>query len=176
MVFKVLPARTGDLTWARIYSGSLKANSRIYNPGREVKDNVSQLWQIHATRKESQGQVDSVQAGDIVGIIGLRNSVTGDTLCDAKEPLVLESIDFPETVISMSIEPETATERSKLADTLEMITRQDPTLVVVSGDTGQTLLCGMGELHLEVIKNRLLREFNLEPSHECHRDRKPPRR
>jgi len=162
LVFKVLPARTGDLTWARIYSGSLKANSRIYNPGREVKDNVSQLWQIHATRKESQGQVDSVQAGDIVGIIGLRNSVTGDTLCDAKEPLVLESIDFPETVISMSIEPETATERSKLADTLEMITRQDPTLVVVSGDTGQTLLCGMGELHLEVIKNRLLREFNLD--------------
>ena len=97
-----------------------------------------------------------------MGIIGLRNSVTGDTLCDAKEPLVLESIDFPETVISMSIEPETATERNKLADTLEMITRQDPTLEVVSGDTGQTLLCGMGELHLEVVKNRLLREFNLD--------------
>jgi elongation factor G len=162
LVFKVLPARTGDLTWVRIYSGSLKANSRIYNPGRDVKDNVSQLWQIHATRKESQGQVDAVQAGDIVGIIGLRKSVTGDTLCDAREPLVLESIDFPETVISMAIEPETATERNKLAETLELITRQDPTLQVVSGDTGQTLLCGMGELHLEVIKNRLRREFDLD--------------
>jgi len=162
LVFKVLPARTGDLTWVRIYSGSLKANSRIYNPGRDVKDNVSQLWQIHATRKESQGQVDAVQAGDIVGIIGLRKSVTGDTLCDAREPLVLESIDFPETVITMAIEPETATERNKLAEILEMITRQDPTLQVVSGDTGQTLLCGMGELHLEVIKNRLRREFDLD--------------
>ena len=162
LVFKVLPARTGDLTWARIYSGSLKANSRIYNPGRDVKDNVAQLWQIHASRKEAQGQVDAVQAGDIVGIIGLRNSVTGDTLCDARQPLLLESIEFPETVISMAIEPETATERNKLADTLEMISRQDPTLQVVSGDTGQTLLCGMGELHLEIIKNRLLREFNLK--------------
>ena len=162
LVFKVLPARTGDLTWVRIYSGSLKENSRVFNPGRDVKDNVSQLWQIHASRKEAQGQVDSVQAGDIVGIIGLRNSVTGDTLCDVRHPLVLESIEFPETVISMAIEPETATERNKLAETLEMMLRQDPTLRVISGEGSQTLLCGMGELHLEVIKNRLMREFDLD--------------
>lgn len=162
LVFKVLPARTADLTWVRIYSGTLKANTRVLNPGRDIKDNVAQLWQIHATRKESQGQVNDVSTGDIVGIIGLRNSVTGDTLCDTRHPLLLESISFPETVISMAIEPDSATERAKLGDILEMLQRQDPTLQVKSGDSAQTLLGGMGELHLEVIKHRLQREFNLE--------------
>ena len=102
-----------------------------------------------------------METGDIVGIIGLRHSITGDTLCDAAHPILLETIEFPETVISMAIEPENTTERDKLEDTLEMLLRQDPTLEVISGDTGQTLMRGMGELHLEVIKNRLLREFNL---------------
>jgi elongation factor G len=153
LVFKVLPAKTGDLSWVRVYSGKLKANSRVYNPGREKKENVSQLWQIHATRKQRDGQVDEVSAGDIVGLIGLRNSVTGDTVCDAKHPLLLEKIQFPETVISMAIEPETSTERQKLAD---------PTVGMrTSEETGQTILSGMGELHLEIIKNRLLRDFNL---------------
>jgi elongation factor G len=97
-----------------------------------------------------------------VGIIGLRHSVTGDTLCDAKQPILLESIQFPETVISMAIEPETTAERKKLADTLEMLKRQDPTLrAATSEETGQTIISGMGELHLEVIKHRLLRDFNL---------------
>ena len=159
LVFKVVPANTGDVSWIRVYSGTLKANSRVYNPGKDKKENVSQLWQIHASRRE---QVESVQAGEIVGLIGLRNSVTGDTLCDSKHPILLESIDFPETVISMAIEPETTAERKKLADTLEMMRRQDPTFCAVeSEDTGQTLISGMGELHLEVIKNRLLRDFNL---------------
>ncbi|ADB17216.1 translation elongation factor G [Pirellula staleyi DSM 6068] len=159
LVFKVLPAKTGDIHWCRIYSGSLKSNSRVLNPGKDLKENVAQLWHIHATKKEEQ--VESVECGDIVGVIGLRQSVTGDTLCDSKEPILLESIKFPETVISMAIEPENSTERKKLNDTLDMLKRQDPTLSVVSGETGQTLISGMGELHLEVIKNRLLRDFNL---------------
>jgi elongation factor G len=159
LVFKVLPAKTGDISWVRVYSGVLKSNSRVLNPGKDVKENVAQLWHIHATKKEEQ--VESVSAGDIVGIIGLRQSVTGDTLCDTKEPILLESIQFPETVISMAIEPETTLERKKLHDTLDMLKRQDPTLNVSGGETGQTLIRGMGELHLEVIKNRLLRDFNL---------------
>lgn len=159
LVFKVLPAKTGDMSWVRVYSGTLKANSRALNPGKDVKENIAQLWHIHATKKEEQ--VDTVAAGDIVGVIGLRHSITGDTLCDAKEPILLESIQFPEAVISMAIEPETTLERKKLNETLDMLKRQDPTLAVVSGETGQTLVRGMGELHLEVIKNRLKRDFKL---------------
>ena len=159
LVFKILPAKTGDISWVRVYSGVLKSNSRALNPGKGKKENIAQLWQIHATKKEQQAE--QVEVGDIVGIVGLRHSGTGDTLCDAKSPVMLESIQFPETVISMAIEPENATERDKLSDTLEMLKRQDPTLRVLEGDTGQTLISGMGELHLEVIKNRLLRDFNL---------------
>ncbi|MEO2022792.1 MAG: GTP-binding protein, partial [Pirellulaceae bacterium] len=161
LVFKILPAKTGDMAWVRVYSGTLKSNSRVYNTGKEKKDNVSQLWQIHATKRESQGQVDAVNTGDIVGIIGMRNATTGDTICDASHPILLEQIEFPETVISMAVEPENTAERDKLQDVLDMLKRQDPTLQVIRGETGQTLLCGMGELHLEVTKNRLLRDFNL---------------
>ena len=159
LVFKVLPAKTGDIHWVRVYSGVLKANSRVLNPGKDVKENVAQLWHIHATKKDEQ--TESVAAGDIVGIIGLRQSITGDTVCDTREPILLETIKFPETVISMAIEPESSTERKKLQDTLDMLKRQDPTLHVISSETGQTLISGMGELHLEIIKNRLLRDFNL---------------
>jgi elongation factor G len=159
LVFKVLPAKTGDLSWARVYSGTLKANSRALNPEKNKKENIAQLWHIHATKREQQLQ--QVDSGDIVGIIGLRHTITGDTLCDAKQPVLLETIRFPDTVISMAIEPETTVERKKLEDTLELLKRQDPTLMVRHEDTGQTLISGMGELHLEIIKNRLLREFNL---------------
>lgn len=159
LVFKVLPAKTGDIHWVRVYSGQLKSNSRVLNPGKDLKENVAQLWHIHATKKEEQ--VDSVECGDIVGIVGLRQSVTGDTICDTRDPILLESIKFPETVISMAIEPENSTERKKLSETLDLLKRQDPTLQVVASDTGQTLISGMGELHLEVIKNRLLRDFSL---------------
>jgi elongation factor G len=160
LVFKVLPAKTGDMSWVRIYSGELKANSRALNPGKDKKENVAQLWQIHATKREMQ--VDQAGTGDIIALVGPRHSITGDTLCDTREPILLESIKFPETVISMAIEPDSATERDKLADTLQMLLRQDPTLHVHSGETGQTLISGMGELHLEIIKNRLLRDFNLK--------------
>ncbi|MCH2125879.1 MAG: elongation factor G [Pirellulaceae bacterium] len=160
LVFKVLPAKTGDISWVRVYSGQLKANSRLFNPGRDKKDNAAQLWQIHATKKEQQ--IEAVDCGDIVGVIGLRHSVTGDTLCDSRSPILLESISFPETVISMAIEPETTAERKKLDETLTMLQRQDPTVGVKTNETGQTIISGMGELHLEIIKNRLLRDFNLK--------------
>jgi elongation factor G len=160
LVFKVLPAKTGDMHWVRVYSGTLKANSRVLNPGKEVKENVAQLWHIHATRREEQ--VESVSAGDIVGIIGMRHSITGDTICDPRAPILLESIQFPETVISMAVEPESTIERKKLQEALDMLRRQDPTLHVQTSETGQTLISGMGELHLEIIKNRLLRDFHLQ--------------
>lgn len=160
LVFKVLPAKTGDLSWVRVYSGTLKGNTRVLNPGRDVKENVAQLWHMQASRRE---QVAEVETGDIVGVIGLRHSITGDTICDTKHPVLLETIEFPETVISMAIEPETTAERKKLAEVLEMMRRQDPTFrAAESEETGQTLISGMGELHLEVIRNRLLRDFNLQ--------------
>jgi elongation factor G len=159
LVFKIDADKHGDLYYLRVYSGELKANSRVYNPGKDKKENAPQLWHIQADRRE---QVPSVSAGDIVGIIGLRHTITGDTLCDPQHPIVLETIQFPETVISMAIEPETSTERKKLAEVLEMMKRQDPTFRSEENeDTGQTLISGMGELHLEVIKHRLLRDFNL---------------
>ena len=162
LVFKILPAKTGDYYWIRVYSGTLKSNSRVYCPSQDKKENAAQLWQIHATKKDREGQVDEVSCGEIVGVIGPRFAVTGDTLCDQKAPILLESIDFPETVIEMAIEPESTADRNKLAEVLELLKRQDPTFKAKENqDTGQTLISGMGELHLEVIKNRLLRDFNL---------------
>ncbi len=159
LVFKVEAAKTGDLSFVRVYSGELKSNSRVLNSGKDKKENVAQLWRIQASRRE---QAESVEVGDIVGIIGLRHSVTGDTLCDPQHPVLLESIEFPETVISMAIEPETTAERKKLSEVLELMKRQDPTFrASESEESGQTLISGMGELHLEVIKNRLLRDFSL---------------
>jgi len=158
-----LPAKTGDLYWLRIYSGELKGNSRVYCSGKDKKENVAQIWQIHASRKERDGQLDSIGPGEIVGVIGPRFAVTGDTLCDQKSPILLESIEFPETVIEMAIEPESTAERDKLSEILELLKRQDPTFRATENEeTGQTLIAGMGELHLEVIKNRLLRDFNLK--------------
>jgi elongation factor G len=162
LVFKILPAKTGDYYWIRVYSGTLKGNSRVYCPSQDKKENAAQLWQIHATKKDREGQIDEVSCGEIVGVIGPRFAVTGDTLCDQKAPILLESIEFPETVIEMAIEPESTADRNKLAEVLELLKRQDPTFKAKENqDTGQTLISGMGELHLEVIKNRLLRDFNL---------------
>jgi elongation factor G len=159
LVFKIMADSHGDLHYVRVYSGRLKANSRVLNPVKDKKENVPQLWRIQADERK---QVEAVEAGDIIGVIGLRHSITGDTLCDAHDPIVLESIHFPETVISMAIEPESSTERKKLADVLEMMKRQDPTFRARENEeTGQTLISGMGELHLEVIKHRLLRDYKL---------------
>ena len=159
LVFKIVAEKHGDLSFVRIYSGTLKAGSRAWNPLRQKKENIAQLWHVQADRRE---QIEQAEAGDIVGVIGPRSSITGDTLCDANEPILLEQIQFPETVISMAIEPESSLERKKLADVLEMMKRQDPTFrAVESEETGQTLISGMGELHLEVIRHRLERDFNL---------------
>ncbi len=159
LVFKVVPDKHGDLSYVRIYSGTLKSNTRLYNAANKQKENAAQIWHIQA---DSRQQIQEAHAGDIVGIIGLRHSFTGDTLSTAQNPIVLETIKFPETVISMAIEPESSTERKKLGEVLEMMKRQDPTFRARENEeTGQTLISGMGELHLEVIKNRLLRDFNL---------------
>jgi elongation factor G len=134
----------------------------MVNPRLDQKENIAQLWHIHAYGADRQeGQVKTATTGDIVGVIGMRHSVTGDTICDAKAPILLEAIQFPETVISMAIEPESTAERKKLEETLDMLKRQDPTLHIKPSETGQTLISGMGELHLEIVKNRLLRDFKL---------------
>jgi elongation factor G len=162
LVFKILPAKTGDLYWIRVYSGTLDSNSRVYNPNRDKKENIAQLWQIHATKKERQGQVQQLECGDIACAIGPRLSITGDTLCDTREMIELPSIQFAQAVISMAIEPENATERKKLSEVLDMLKRQDPTFNAIENEeSAQTLICGMGELHLDVIKHRLTRDFNL---------------
>ena len=130
---------------------------------------MPQLWQVKPGGKGQQ--VERVEAGDIVGVIGLRHSVTGDTICQNQNPILLETIEFPDTVISMAIEPETSTERKKLSEALELMKRQDPTFRAEENEeTGQTLISGMGELHLEVIKHRLLRDFKLDvkgPQSSC---------
>ncbi len=161
LVFKILPFKTGDLYWVRVYSGEIKPNSRVLNSGKNKKENVAQIWRIHATKKDEQ--LDGAQAGDIVALLGLRESVTGDTLCEARSPILLESIEFPETVISMAIEAENSTEKKKLLETLDMLRKQDPTFSAIDNEeTGQMLISGMGELHLEVIQHRLQRDFGLK--------------
>lgn len=159
LLFKIVPDKHGDFCFLRIYSGTLKASSRALNSGKNVKENIPQIWRIVADDREL---VPEAGPGEIVGIVGMRNSVTGDTICDTHRPVLLETITFPETVISMAIEPETSADRKKLEEVLEMLRRQDPTFSAkVDPDTGQTLISGMGELHLEVIKHRILREFKL---------------
>ncbi|MDR3234714.1 MAG: elongation factor G [Planctomycetaceae bacterium] len=159
LIFKIQSDKHGDLHYIRVYSGTLKQNSRAVNPREDKKENVPQLWRIQADRRE---QIQEVSAGDICGIIGLRFSVTGDTLCDVKHPILLESIVFPETVVSMAIEPNSAEEYKKLKQVLDMMKRQDPTFRVHENEeTSQMLISGMGELHLEVIKHRLLREYKV---------------
>ena len=159
LVFKIVAHPHGDMFFIRVYSGKLTANSRVYNPREKQKENIPQLWRIQA---DHNTLVDSVSAGDICGVIGLRNSVTGDTLCDVKHPILLESITFPPTVMSMAIEPESSDEYKKLTQALESMRRQDPTFqATTNSETGQTLVSGMGELHLEVVKHRLLRDYKL---------------
>lgn len=160
LIFKVQAEPHGDLYFTRVYSGVLNANSRLLNPRIGKKEMVTQLWHIQSDSRE---KVDSVEAGDICGIIGPRDSATGDTLCDPGAPVALESIVFPETVISMAIEPESSNDRKKLDDTLKRLERQDPTFRVKSNaETGQTIISGMGELHLEVIRHRMERDFKLK--------------
>lgn len=162
LVFKIVADKHNDLFFARIYSGTVKSGSRMLNPRTGKKEMITQLWHLQADSRERVDQ-DVARAGDIVGIVGLKASVTGDTLCDPKNQIVLEDISFPETVISMAVEPETSIDKDKLELTLARLSRQDPTFsAAVDADTGQTIISGMGELHLEVLKNRMERDFNLK--------------
>ncbi|MEM9588253.1 MAG: translation factor GTPase family protein, partial [Planctomycetota bacterium] len=162
LVFKILPAKTGDNYWIRVYSGELKQNSRVHCPNRDKKENVAQIWQIHATKKDRDGQTETISAGDICCVIGPRFAITGDTVCDTGSVIELPSIKFADTVLSMAIEPESTGDRKKLEETLDMLRRQDPTFRAVENEElGQTLISGMGELHLEVIQHRLTRDFGL---------------
>ncbi|MEO1996225.1 MAG: elongation factor G [Planctomycetaceae bacterium] len=160
LVFKIQSDVHSDLYFARVYSGVLKGNSRLLNPRTKKKELVTQLWHIQSDSRE---KVEQVSAGDICGIIGPRDTATGDTLTDPHHPVVLEQIRFPETVISMAVEPESNADRKKLVETLDRLERQDPTFQAsVDPETGQTIISGMGELHLEVVLHRMERDFNLK--------------
>jgi elongation factor G len=160
LVFKIVADPHGDLHFVRVYSGVLKAGSRVLNIGRKKKENVPRLYRIFAKRRE---QIDRAFCGDIVVAIGFKGTQTGDTLCETRGGhVLLERIEFPETVISQAIEPESSADRDKLLNALYMLSRSDPTFECRSdAETGQMLISGMGELHLEVIQHRLKRDFGI---------------
>jgi elongation factor G len=159
LVFKVVNDTHGDLTYLRIYSGVLKKGSRILNPGNNKKENVSRIFEMHAKDREA---LDEAGAGQIVAVIGIKNSWTGDTVCDPDDAIILERMEFPEPVISMSIEPNTADDKKKLGEALTTIRREDPSFRSEYNDeTGETVISGMGELHLEIIKNKLVRDMKV---------------
>jgi elongation factor G len=150
----------GQLTYFRVYSGQLTAGSYVYNVGKEKRERMGRLLQMHANKRED---VEVVSTGDIAAAVGLRFTVTGDTLCDEKHPIVLERMSFPEPVISIAIEPRTKADQDKLAGSLQKLAAEDPSFrISVDAETGQTLISGMGELHLEIIVDRLVREFKVE--------------
>jgi len=159
LVFKVVNDSHGDLTYIRVYSGRLEKGSRVLNPGNGRKENVSRIYEMHAKDREA---LDFAGAGSIVAIIGLKNSVTGDTLCDITNPIILERMHFPDPVISMSIEPITNDDKKKLGEALTTIRREDPSFHANYNDeTGETIISGMGELHLEIVKNKLTRDLKI---------------
>lgn len=160
LVFKIQTETHGDLYFARVYSGVLKSNSRLVNPRTKKKELITQLWHIQSDSRE---KVERVEAGDICGIVGPKDTATGDTLCDPQNQVLLEQIRFPDTVISMAIEPESSADRKKLNQILEKLQRQDPTFTArMDEETGQTIISGMGELHLEVVIHRMERDFNMK--------------
>jgi elongation factor G len=160
LAFKITSDKHGDLYFVRIYQGSLKTGTRVLNINRDRKENVTRIFQMHANARQI---IDTAQAGDIVAVVGLKETLTGDTLCDTHYPVQLESITFPETVISMSIEPRSAADRIKLTDALGVLRREDPTFDYKHDEeTGQTIISGMGELHLEVLEHKLVRDLGVD--------------
>jgi len=161
LVFKIMTdPYIGKLSFVRIYSGILKSGSYVYNPAKEIKERINRLVLIHADHKKD---VTEIPAGSLGAIIGLKKTTTGDTLCDIKHPIILESMKFPEPVISIAIEPKSKTEQDKMALALDKLSEEDPTFRRTHNiETGQTIISGMGELHLEIIVDRLLREFKVE--------------
>jgi elongation factor G len=161
LAFKIMSHQhVGQLVFLRVYSGTLEAGSGVYNSTKDKKERVGRLLRMHANKEEA---IEGVASGDIAAAIGLKVTTTGDTLCDAGKPIVLEAMTFPEPVIAVAIEPKTRVDEEKLSVSLSRLALEDPTFRVTSDDeTGQTLIHGMGELHLEIIVDRLLREFRVE--------------
>ena len=160
LAFKITSDVHGDLSFLRIYQGKLKSGSRVLNTNRNKRENITRIFEMHANERKI---LDSARAGDIVAVVGLKQTLTGDTICDPKKPVSLPSITFPQTVMNMSIEPRTAAEKAKLADALAALKREDPTFECKKDtDTGQTIICGMGELHLEILQHKLTRDKGVD--------------
>jgi len=161
LAFKIMTDPfVGQLTFFRVYSGKLEAGSYVYNSTKGAKERIGRLLRMHADKRED---IKEVLAGDIAAAVGLKNTTTGDTLCDEANPIILELIDFPEPVISVAIEPKTKSDQEKLGMSLGKLGHEDPSLRVhTNEETGQTILSGMGELHLEIIVDRLKREFKVD--------------
>jgi elongation factor G len=160
LVFKSFADRHGDLVYLRVYSGTLAENGHTFNPRAKRGEKVQQLYRMHANHRE---RVKEVHAGHIAATIGLKFAITGDTLCAKAHPVVFEGARFPETVMSMAIEPKSSADRDRLAEVLARLRKDDPTFETREDpETGQTIISGMGELHLEVLKNRMLRDFQVE--------------
>lgn len=161
LVFKIVTdPYVGRLAYFRVYSGKLSQGSMVYNPVKDRKERIGRLIRMYADRRED---IDEVLAGDIGAVLGLKESFTGDTLCDASNPVLLESISFPTPVISVAIEPKTTVDQEKMGEALKKLSEEDPTFRVKSDpDTGQTIIEGMGELHLEIIVDRMMREFRVQ--------------
>ncbi|MDC3166264.1 elongation factor G, partial [Candidatus Marinimicrobia bacterium] len=161
LAFKIMTdPYVGKLTYMRVYSGSLNAGSYVYNPGSGKRERISRILLMHSNKREER---ESVCAGEIVAAVGLKNVKTGNTLCDEKDQIVLESMDFPEPVVSVSVEPVSKGDQDTLSKSLQKLGEEDPTFrVSTDEETGQTIISGMGELHLEILIDRLLREFKVK--------------
>ncbi len=161
LAFKIMnDPYVGKLTFFRVYSGTLKSGSYVYNSTKDRRERVGRILQMHANKREER---DEVYAGDIAAAIGLKGTTTGDTLCDPDSEIILESMTFPEPVISVAIEPKTRADQDKMGEALSRLSDEDPTFRVhTDQETGQTIISGMGELHLEIIVDRMLREFKVD--------------
>ncbi|HWS47016.1 MAG TPA: elongation factor G [Acidimicrobiia bacterium] len=160
LAFKIVADPYGKLTYFRIYSGKLEKGSEIYNSTKDRKERIGRILRMHANQRED---IDVAYAGDIVAGLGFKQTTTGDTLCERTSPIILERMEFPEPVISVAIEPKTKADQDKLGKALGALSDEDPTFQVHTDDeTGQTIIAGMGELHLEVLVDRMMREFNVE--------------
>jgi elongation factor G len=160
LAFKIISDAHGDLYFLRIYQGHLKTGSRVLNTNCDKRENITRIFEMHANDRTA---LEVANAGDIVAVVGPKQTLTGDTLCDPRKPVSLPSITFPATVVNMSIEPRTTAERQKLADALADLKREDPTFgCKFDSETGQTIISGMGELHLEVLQHKLLREKGVD--------------
>ncbi|OUO86643.1 elongation factor G [Gordonibacter sp. An230] len=161
LAFKIMTDPfVGKLTYLRVYSGKLESGSYVVNASKDKKERIGRLLQMHSNQRVD---IDGCAAGDIVAVVGLKDTSTGDTLCDADHPIILESMEFAEPVIDIAVEPKTKAEQDKMGIALQKLAEEDPTFrVSTNQETGQTIIAGMGELHLEIIVDRLLREFKVE--------------